>query len=144
MLLRSVRLRKIVLGIGLAAVVVGAGASWFYWFVWPRYRTELAPGFSKRGFMAIRAGDTRQRVLSLLGSPLAVQKVPVVGKRRFLRYPPLFRKESILWVHDTVLERWYYSLPAEAKEANWSYHEWIVVLSSDGKVVTKIRKDVVD
>lgn len=64
------RLRTVVLG-WLLIVCLGTGmvALNILWIA-PRRNTTYAPGFSEKAFRAIVVGDSKERVIGLLGEPL--------------------------------------------------------------------------
>lgn len=48
-------------------VIVGWGLIHYFYF-----RTEYAPGYTESAFLAVQIGDSRERVIELLGEPLRV------------------------------------------------------------------------
>ena len=142
----SFRSRRLVrLGVALALLLL-AGMSfllWFYHFRWPRYRTRYSPRFEKQAFFRIAVGDTQDVVLSTLGPPLYRESGPANQAFLFCD-PPLCPNHSVTKVRGETLESWYFSLPKEGKEGNWSYHKWVLILSPGGKVVGKICRNVAD
>ncbi len=56
-------------------ILVGCGAIHHFFF-----RTEYAPGYTESAFLAVQIGDSRERVIELLGEPLRVHEWDTIGE----------------------------------------------------------------
>ena len=92
--MKIAKLRRDTLFLLVLALVVLVGWGLIHYFY---FRTEYAPGYTKAAFLAVQIGDSRERVIELLGEPLVVHDDTIGDVLTYSRSPTYkhFRLRSI-------------------------------------------------
>lgn len=85
-------------------VIVGWGLIHYFYF-----RTEYAPGYTEAAFLSVQIGDSRERVIELLGEPLRVHNDIIGDVLTYSRSPTdkHFRLRAIALDGDDHVRRVY-------------------------------------